>query len=169
MHSHQHCGYLAGGGFEQYRVGINGKHFAVENSISGLRILDDAIFRAGDEFANDSLRETLLDAISSRIIGKCGNSDGLPFRGQLGGAAGNVVAAARRGQHREETHQRDQVATGSAMTVATAILQSVPPQFERRSPPEDAGCRQLPRAIRRSLHSDRIRYARDEFRFHRPR
>lgn len=127
MDGHQHCGYLTGSGFEQYGVGVNRKYLAVENSISRLRILYDAIFCAGDEFANDGLSETLLDAIASRVIGKGGNSDGLPFRGQLGGVTRDVVAAARAGE-RGEKRDEPQQTMWSAMTMATAISQSVPPQ-----------------------------------------
>ena len=49
----------------------------------------------------------------------------------LSGVAGHVVAAARTGERREKRGQQQQ-AVRDPMIITAAILQSVPPQSERR-------------------------------------
>ena len=52
------------------------------------------IFGALHELANHRGGEALLDSISRRVILEGGHGDGGPFRRQISGASGDMIAAA---------------------------------------------------------------------------
>ena len=67
------------------------KPFFLKDAVRRIKRVVDRI--ALEKLANDGLGEALLDAVTSGVVFKCGDSDGLPFRRKVGGASGDVVSA----------------------------------------------------------------------------
>ena len=89
------AGGLTGGGVVgEGRDGL-GEDGAVEGGVGvGVSALEDAVFGAGVELANDGLGEGHLGVVGLDVGGEDGDGEGADVCGDVGGGAGGVVAAA---------------------------------------------------------------------------
>src|SRR6202043_2456934 len=82
------------GGVKYHNGAFNAADFTVQDGIGGFGPGDDAGPGTGQEFVDHGGGEPLLDTITGSTIYEGPHGDGLYSRGNLGGAAGYVVAAA---------------------------------------------------------------------------